>query len=131
MDMALCVIDKSNNQLQYSGAYNSLYLVRNNELKEFKAVRNPVGVHMKELPFQNEIIEFFPNDQFYIFSDGYADQVGAFSQQKFKIIEFRRLIHSISNLPMKEQASKLESTIQIWKGNVDQTDDMLVVGFKL
>ncbi len=131
MAMALCVIDKSNNQLQYSGAYNSLYLVRNNELKEFKAVRNPVGVHMKELPFQNEIIEFFPNDQFYIFSDGYADQVGAFSQQKFKIIEFRRLIHSISNLPMKEQASKLESTIQIWKGNVDQTDDMLVVGFKL
>lgn len=131
MDMALCIIDKSKNQLQYSGAYNSLYLVRNNELTEYKAVRNPVGVHMKELPFQNEVVNFETNDQFYIFSDGYADQVGGSSYQKFKIVEFRKLIHSISSLPMNEQASKLESTIQIWKGSTDQTDDMLVVGFKM
>jgi len=131
MDMALCIIDKSKNQLQYSGAYNSLYLVRNNELTEYKAVRNPVGVHMKELPFQNEVVNFETNDQFYIFSDGYADQVGGSSYQKFKIVEFRKLIHSISSLPMNEQVSKLESTIQIWKGSTDQTDDMLVVGFKM
>lgn len=131
MDMALCMIDKSNNQLQYSGAYNSLYLVRNNELTEFKAVRNPVGVHMKELPFQNEIIEFFPNDQFYIFSDGYADQVNGISQQKFKILEFKRLIHNISSLPTDEQALKLENTIKVWMASADQTDDMLVVGFKM
>ncbi|BDX38538.1 hypothetical protein CYCD_18930 [Tenuifilaceae bacterium CYCD] len=131
MDMALCMIDKSNNQLQYSGAYNSLYLVRNNELTEFKAVRNPVGVHMKELPFQNEIIEFSPNDQFYIFSDGYADQVNGISQQKFKILEFKRLIHNISSLPTDEQALKLETTIKVWMASADQTDDMLVVGFKM
>ncbi|HPI44681.1 MAG TPA: SpoIIE family protein phosphatase, partial [Tenuifilaceae bacterium] len=128
---ALCIIDKTSNKLQFSGAYNSLYMVRNAELIEFKAIRNPVGVHMKELPFQNEVIDCQPNDQFYIFSDGYADQVGGSSQQKFKIVEFRKLIHSISNLPMNEQASKLESTVQIWKGNADQTDDMLVVGFKM
>lgn len=131
MDMALCIIDKTNNKLQFSGAYNSLYMIRGGEMTEFKAIRNPVGVHMKELPFQNEVIECKPNDQFYIFSDGYADQVGGFSQQKFKIVEFRKLIQSISNLPMNEQVSKLESTIQIWKGNADQTDDMLVVGFKV
>ena len=131
MDIALCIIDKTNNKLQFSGAYNSLYMIRDGEMTEFKAIRNPVGVHMKELPFQNEVIEFKPNDQFYIFSDGYADQVGGFSQQKFKIVEFRKLINSICYLPMNEQASKLESTIQIWKGNADQTDDMLVVGFKL
>jgi len=131
MDMALCIIDKYKNELQFSGAYNSLYMIRNGELLEYKAVRNPVGVHMKELPFQNEVVNFETNDQFYIFSDGYADQVSGISQQKFKIVEFRKLIHSISNLPMSEQASKLESTIRIWKGNADQTDDMLVVGFKL
>jgi len=131
MDIALCIVDKTNNRLQFSGAYNSLYMIRDDELVEFKAIRNPVGVHMKEFPFQNEVIECQPNDQFYIFSDGYADQVGGFSQQKFKIVEFRKLIHSVSNLPMKEQVSKLENTIQIWKGSSDQTDDMLVVGFKL
>jgi serine phosphatase RsbU (regulator of sigma subunit) len=106
-------------------------MIRNGELLEYKAVRNLVGVHMKELPFQNEVVNFETNDQFYIFSDGYADQVSGISHQKFKIVEFRKLIHSISNLPMNEQASKLESTIQIWEGNADQTDDMLVVGFKL
>lgn len=131
MDIALCIIDKSSNKLQYAGAYNSLYMIRGDELIEYKAVRNPVGVHMKELPFLNEVIECQPNDLFYIFSDGYADQVGGLSLQKFKTVEFRKLIHSVSKLPINEQASKLESTIQIWRGSVDQTDDMLVVGFRL
>ena len=58
MDMALCIIDKYKNELQFSGAYNSLYMIRNGELLEYKAVRNPVGVHMKELPFQNEVVNF-------------------------------------------------------------------------
>ena len=117
--------------MQYAGAYNSLYMVRGEELIEYKAVRNPVGVHMKELPFQNEVIEYQPRDQFYIFSDGYADQVGGLSLQKFKTVEFRKLIHSLSKLPINEQASKLEKTIQLWRGNTDQTADMLVVGFRL
>ena len=131
MDIALCIIDKASEKMQYAGAYNSLYMVRGEELIEYKAVRNPVGVHMKELPFQNEVIEYQPRDQFYIFSDGYADQVGGLSLQKFKTVEFRKLIHSLSKLPINEQASKLEKTIQLWRGNTDQTDDMLVVGFRL
>ncbi|MCB8964429.1 MAG: SpoIIE family protein phosphatase [Bacteroidales bacterium] len=131
MDIALCIVNKQKQQLQFAGAYNPLYMVRNNELTEFKAIRNPVGVHMKELPFQNEIIDYQENDQFYIFSDGFADQVGGLSHQKFKIAEFRKLIHSISPCAMDKQVATLESTIDIWKNNTDQTDDILVLGFKL
>jgi len=131
MDIALCIIDKNSNRLQFAGAYNPLFMVRHGNLVEFKAVRNPVGVHMKELPFRNEVVEYQPSDQFYIFSDGYADQVGGLTHQKFKIAEFRKLIQSVSTLPMSEQLSALESTIRSWRGAADQTDDMLVLGFKL
>lgn len=131
MDIALCLIDKKNNQVQYAGAYNPLVLLRNNELIEYKATRNPVGIHIKEFPFENTIINTQANDIFYIFSDGYSDQVGGLAMQKFRIGEFKKLLLEIHGQPLNEQPAILQKRIDLWKMGNDQTDDMLVVGFKL
>lgn len=131
LDIALCLINKHGNQLQFSGAYNPLYQIRNNELIEYRATRNPVGIHLKESPFINEIVSIQPNDIFYIFSDGFYDQIGSSTTQKFKVLEYKKLLISISSKPMNEQRGILESTITQWRGSVDQTDDMLIIGFKV
>lgn len=131
MDIALCLIDKNKSHIQYVGAYQPLILIRDNELVEFKATRNPVGVFIKEFPFENHTIQIKPNDTFYIFSDGYGDQVGGLGNQKFKVAEFKKLLKEIHTLSMSEQPKILEKRILEWRGDVDQTDDIMVIGFKV
>ncbi len=131
MDIALCLVEKNSNQIQYAGAYQPLIQIRNGEIVEFKGTRCPVGVHIKEFPFENHIIETQPNDVFFIFSDGYADQVGGISKQKFKVSEFKKLLLEFHNNPFVHIPTNLESRIDSWRMGNDQTDDMLVIGFKM
>lgn len=131
MDIALCLVAKNGNQIQYSGAYQPLIHIRNGELVEYKGTRCPVGVHIKEFQFENHIIETQTNDIFYIFSDGFADQVGGLSKQKFKVSEFKKLLIEFHQKPFNEIPSHLEKRITSWRMGNDQTDDMLVIGFKL
>jgi len=84
MDIALCVINTQTNELQFSGAYNPLLLVRNNEIIEYKANRMPIGVHLVEKPFENTLVQLQNNDCIYLFSDGYIDQFGGEKSDKFK-----------------------------------------------
>ena len=77
MDMSLCVIDRSEICIQYSGAYNNLYLIRDNELIEYHADRMPIGIFEEtDSKFRSNNIGIFPGDIIYMFSDGYADQFG-------------------------------------------------------
>lgn len=131
MDIALCLLDNRSKQIQYAGAYQPLILIRENELIEYKATRNPVGVHVKEYSFENHIIQLQPKDSFYIFSDGFADQVGGLSKQKYRLAEFKKFLVQIHQLPMGDQPNQLQKQLNIWKMDNDQTDDILVVGFKV
>lgn len=131
MDIALCIIDKYSNRVQYAGAYHPLILIRNGELIEYKATRNPVGVHIKEFPFENNEIEYQIGDIFYAFSDGFSDQVGGLGKQKFKVSEFKKLLKEIHDYPLKKQHLYLEEMNKSWRMGIDQTDDILVVGFRL
>jgi len=131
MDIALCLVAKNGNQIQYAGAYQPLIQIRNSEIIEYKGTRCPVGVHIKEFPFENHIIETQPNDIFFLFSDGYADQVGGIGKQKFKVSEFKKLLIEFHQKPFDEIPSHLEKRITSWRMGNDQTDDMLVIGFKM
>ena len=136
MDMALCVIDHKNMKLQYSGAYNPLYLFRKNtegfELIETKADRMPIGIYLKEKEsFSNHEIELQKDDRFYIFSDGYADQLGGKNGKKFMTKNFKQLLHDIQDHSMPEQKEKLETAIINWMQNEEQVDDILVVGVRV
>ena len=83
MDIAFCVLDKNRTKLQYSGAFNPLFLFQGGELKEYKADRMPIGIHMAKIPFTNHVIKV-AGDTLYIFSDGYTSQFGGPEGGKFK-----------------------------------------------
>jgi len=132
MDIAFCMIDLETKQVQFSGAYNPLYLFRNNELIEYKADRMPIGVHPKDnIEFTNHEIQLQNDDTIYLFSDGYVSQFGGEKDEKFKTKRFSELISLIANKPMNEQHDILNHTIDSWRGNRHQTDDICVIGIKL
>ncbi len=130
LDIALCSIDTETNILQYAGAYNPLVIIRNNELIEYKATRNPIGFYPKERKFKNNIIKLQNNDLIYIFSDGFQDQFGEQENKKFSSRKFKELLININNLPIEEQENKLNNIFMKWKGKNNQTDDILIFGMK-
>ncbi len=131
LDIALCALNTKTNLLHYAGAYNPLWIIRNNELIEYRATRNPIGFYLKEVDFEYHEIQLQKDDNLYIFSDGYADQFGGEEDKKFTAKRFKQLLLSNSNLPMNEQKNILEETFNKWKGNVEQTDDVVVMGIKI
>ncbi len=132
MDVALVVVDKKNMEINYAGAYNSFYLVRDGKLHITKADRMPIGNYVKDdKPFTNHTIDIQEGDSFYIFSDGYPDQFGEKSKSKFSTKAFKKLLAEISIDPAKVQADILEREFQSWKGNHRQIDDILVIGAKI
>ncbi|NJM16071.1 MAG: SpoIIE family protein phosphatase [Bacteroidales bacterium] len=133
MDIAFCVLDKRNNVLEFSGAFNPLYLIRDNKLSEIKGDRFSVGIDdnlISDQNFTNHSVTIEPDDMVYIFSDGYADQFGGPEEKKFKYRRFRHILLTIHKLPMEKQKEILDQTIDDWRGRMDQVDDILIIGFK-
>jgi len=132
MDMALVILDKINNTIQYAGAYNSLYLIRKGELIETKADKNPIGIYIKEMDsFTNHDIQLEKGDTFYIFSDGFVDQFGGEKNMKFKSKRFKELLVELQEKPMIEQKEILDSTVDEWRGEIPQVDDIIIVGIRV
>ena len=133
MDVSLLVIDRNNKVLEYSGAFNPLYIARDNKIIEVKGNRFAVGKMEgnEDNKFDNHIIPYKDNDMVYIFSDGYADQFGGPLGKKFKFRRFRHLLLTINSLPLTKQKSFLEENFDSWKGQLEQVDDILVIGIRL
>jgi serine phosphatase RsbU (regulator of sigma subunit)/ligand-binding sensor domain-containing protein len=131
MDMTLCIIDNKNRTVEYAGAYNPLYIYRNDELIEIKATRNPIGIFIKEKPFESNHIELQEGDMLYTFSDGFVDQFGGDDNSKFKTKNFKKLLLEIYKRPLAEQKTILNQTIEDWRGNYEQTDDIIVFGVRI
>ena len=132
MDLALCIIDKNKNEINYSGANNQLVYISNNELIEIKADKMPIGTYYSEnKTFTNHKISVKENSSFFMFSDGYVDQFGGEKHSKFMKKRFYNILLSNSNKNMQELKNILEKSFSEWKNNIDQVDDVLVVGFKI
>ena len=131
MDMALCCIDKQTHTLEYSGANNPLFIIRDKELIEIKADKQPVGKYDYHKPFTNHIVELQDNDVIYVFSDGYPDQFGGEQGKKFMKKRFKQLLIEISDKDMSVQKQVLNETLDEWMGNSHpQVDDICVIGVK-
>ncbi len=130
MDLAILAYDMESGMLEYAGAHNPLYLIRNGELIETKADRFAIGRTSSESgrKFTNHKIEIQNGDTIYIFSDGYADQFGGPEGKKFKVRALKELLLGIQDLTMKEQKAYLEKTIVEWMANEEQLDDIIVIG---
>jgi serine phosphatase RsbU (regulator of sigma subunit) len=136
IDIALCVIDTKKNIMQYSGANNPLYIISNNNgesvFKEIKADPMPVGVHFSsDKSFTNHEIQLEIGDTFYIFSDGFVDQIGGNNNHRFTSEKFKKLLLDIHYQPMYEQKEILEETLIDWMGVNSQRDDILVIGARV
>lgn len=132
MDMALCVLDLDSLTLEYSGANNPVYYINNGEMKEIKPDKQPVG-YMPERPekFTNHKVQLSKGDSIYIFSDGYADQFGGPKGKKFKYKQLRELLFANSSLNMTEQKSNLLVKFKDWKGDLEQIDDVCLMGVRV
>lgn len=133
MDIALCIIDKERMTLQYSGAACPLYILRNQELIQIKADPFTIGLAVKGKvkKYTNHEIPIQPDDMFYIFSDGYADQIGGPDDKKFSYRRFRELLLSNGSAAAAFQKELLSETITQWLDGKEQLDDILVIGFKV
>lgn len=129
IDMALCVIDPLSGRLNFAGAFNPLYIVRDHSLTEIQGDKMPVGVASdEERPFSNHYFDLQDHDMIYMFSDGFVDQFGGPYGKKYKYQPFRNLILNTSTLPFHQQGSALSDSFHDWKGNQKQLDDVLIVG---
>lgn len=160
MDIALCIYNKETLELQYAGANNPIYIVRpatsesefrnilisehdnihskfkycaneKYELVEVKADKMPIGIYAGgEIPFTNNVLQLEEGNTVYIFSDGFADQFGGPNGKKFKYQPFKDMLLESQEKPMIQQRDILDKGIMDWIGNLDQIDDILIIGFQ-
>lgn len=118
-------------RLQWSGANNPLWYIRDGNLKEIKADKQPVGKYDKRQPFTTHHIEYSAGSAFYLFTDGLPDQFGGPKGKKFRYKRFEENLLSFSSLEMQEQEEKIEKAFRDWKGALEQVDDVTVIGIRL
>ena len=133
MDLGLCAFNRKTKVLQYAGAYNPLYLVTKDGLKETKADKLPIGMNDDGVVdiYTNHTYQLESGDCVYLFSDGYADQFGGPKGKKFKYKPLKKRFLEISSSQMDVQESQLKTTFYDWKGGLDQIDDVCVVGVRI
>jgi serine phosphatase RsbU (regulator of sigma subunit) len=135
MDIALVAINFSTMKMQYAGANNPVYIVRNNEIIELKPDKQPIGLdkyNNRDKVFTNQVIDLQKNDSIYLFTDGYCDQFGASDRikggKKFGYKQFQRLLLDINGKPMSEQKKLIHKAYLDWKGSLEQIDDICIIG---
>ena len=119
--------------MQYAGAYNPVFIVRNKELIELKADKMPIGIHAVKVDkgFTNKDFQLEKNDMVYLFSDGYVDQFGGEKGKKLKTTNFKSLLLSLRDKSMSEQKKTIDQTFEEWKGDLEQLDDVCVIGVRV
>jgi serine phosphatase RsbU (regulator of sigma subunit) len=154
MDIAVCVVNKKENKIQYSGAFNSVYIVSENNIEntnnkklikfvpkqnlnkkrnlfECKPDKMPIAHFIKMQSFKSVDIKLNKGDVVYLFSDGYPDQFGGEKGKKFNYKRFKTLLLEISDKPMNKQQQILENRLNQWKGKHFQVDDITVLGYRM
>jgi serine phosphatase RsbU (regulator of sigma subunit) len=132
MDAVLCTFDFKGMWLRFVCANNPLWLIRNNELKEFAADKMPVGKHTdSSRSFTLNTLGLRKGDIIYTFTDGYADQFGGEKGKKFKYKKLQKLLLDNSSKTMQEQKEILDKTFESWQGINEQVDDVLLIGIRV
>jgi serine phosphatase RsbU (regulator of sigma subunit) len=133
MDIAFCCIDSEGKKLEFAGANNPLYIIRNKELIVLEADKQPITAsrETQAKPFTNKTFDLQKGDCIYLFTDGYADQFGGDKGKKFLYKRFKEMLIDASTKPMAEQKSQLYHTFMNWKGTIPQIDDTLVIGIRV
>ena len=132
MDIALCSLDTTTLNIEFSGAQNALYIIRNAELIEINAEKRSIGIESKEHRlFSTHTYQCERGDMLYLFSDGYADQFGGPKNKKFMRKQLKEVLMKNAHLEMNEQKHLLAQVLEDWKKDEEQTDDILIMGVRV
>ena len=130
MDMVLLIYDRKTKELEFSGANNPMYIIRDGKMIEYKGNNMPVAYYDNMTDFTRHTIKMQQGDRVYLFTDGFPDQFGGPNGKKFKYKPFKELLLEVHDRPMDEQRRILQMVFDEWKGNLDQIDDVLVMGLR-
>ena len=121
------------NDLLYSGANNPLWIIRkgSEEIEEIKADKQPIGQFDQPKPFTTHEVQLNEGDQFFVFSDGFADQFGGDKGKKMKTTNFKKLLLGFANSSMKDKRNSIDEAFENWKGNFEQLDDVCLIGVQV
>lgn len=131
MDVALCAINFKTLKLNFSGANNPVYIIRDKQLHEIKGDKRPIGSYEDDNLFTDNEYQLVKNDMIFIFSDGYADQFGGPKGKKLKYKPFKELLIANSDKTIDEQKSQLDNLFENWRGDLEQLDDVCVIGVRV
>lgn len=132
MDITLISINKSKQEIQFAGANNPLWIIRNgSEFEEIKANKQPIGKFEARQPFKNHVFTYQPGDAVFMFTDGYADQFGGPGGKKFKYKQLQDIILLNNQLKYPFLKSLLSQTFEDWRADYEQLDDVCLMGIKL
>lgn len=131
MDIALCALHAGKHTIEYAGANNNLYYSSDGEMHEVKADRQPIGRFESKVPFRNTLLKLNPGDFVYLFSDGIADQFGGPQGKKFKYKRVKEILQGNSTRSVNEQKNALIGGFHSWKGNLEQVDDVCLMGVRI
>jgi serine phosphatase RsbU (regulator of sigma subunit) len=132
MDLVLTCYDLKNMKLTYSAANNGFYIIRNGELLEMDPDKQPIGYYGDAMkPFTEHTVDLQKGDCIYTFTDGYADQFGGPKGKKYKYKQFEELLMNIWQKPMREQHTALDESIESWRGELEQNDDICIIGVRI
>lgn len=130
IEMSICIIDKKTKEMEFSGAFLPVYIVRDDKLIEIKGDKKNVVQSFAMVSFNRSTYRLCEGDTLYLFSDGYADQFGGPENKKFMYRRLRHLLLTISKYPLIDQERILDETITSWMEGHDQIDDMMILGVK-
>lgn len=133
MDIALISIDYKNNKVKFAGANRPLFVVRDGNTEDIKADKYSIGggYDIGERKFTENEVEIKKGDVLYLFSDGYADQFGGVKGKKFGKKQLRELLTKVSALSMEHQKDAIDAAYEEWKGDLEQVDDILLIGIRI
>jgi serine phosphatase RsbU (regulator of sigma subunit) len=130
VEMSICVIDRKSMQMEFSGAFLPVYIVRNDKLIEIKGDKQNVVQSVPGVTFNRSSFTLQKGDILYLFSDGYADQFGGPDNKKFMYRRLRHILLTISKYPLGDQQRILDETITTWMREFEQIDDMMILGIR-
>lgn len=131
IEMSICVINRETREMQFSGAFLPVYIVRDDKLIEIKGDKINVGqTYVNGVSFNKSTYTLEKGDILYLFSDGYADQFGGPENKKFMYRRLRHILLTISKYPLNDQERILNETITSWMQDCEQIDDMMIMGVR-
>lgn len=131
MDGVLVAFNLQNSEITYAGANKSPFFITNNQPQELPYDKMPIGKGVKQESFKTHILNYSSGDLLYLYTDGYADQFGGKDEKKFKLKNLKSLLQQSSNMSLDKQKESIEQNFNIWKGSLEQLDDVCVFGVEL